>query len=35
MKSFDGKPWTVRDLLYRELAERIWNPDHLLREVGE
>ena len=69
MKSFDGKAWTVRELLkgvkysidyyqreYKwhdkqirelvddltekfledyELAERIWNPDNLLREVGE
>lgn len=24
-----------RGLLYRQLAERIWNPDDLLREVGE
>ena len=24
-----------RGLLYRKLAERIWNPDDLLREVGE
>lgn len=24
-----------RGMLYRQLAERIWNPDNLLREVGE
>ena len=24
-----------RGVLYRQLAERIWNPDDLLREVGQ